>query len=88
MDLEQTILVHKKVREWLMSEWDPIGVSEYPEAFGEYRAYEREIADLLIAGATTEELAKHLFRQEQEHMGLPDDPQGASRGCRTAQEAV
>lgn len=72
MNLERTVLVHKKVREWLMTEWDPIGVSDHPEAFNEYYGYEREIADLLIAGASEETLAQHLIKQE-EHMGLSPD---------------
>lgn len=78
MKLETVILIHSKVREWLMTEWDPIGVSRIPEASNEYHGYERGIADLLIGGVSTEELASHLLAQEREQMGLTGDPAAAS----------
>jgi hypothetical protein len=81
MKLERIISVHKRVREWLMKEWDPIGVSECPEAFNEYYGYERDIADLLLAEVSEMDLARHLVEKE-EHMGLTPDPERASRAAR------
>lgn len=69
-----------------MREWDPIGVAGEPNAFNEYYGYEREIADLLIANAPLEQLAKHLADQEECRMGLSPNPGRSLRAARRLQE--
>jgi len=68
-----------------MAEWDPIGVSDSPEAFNEYYGYEREIADLLSAQVSEDDLAKHLIKQEQ-HMGLTPNTERAFRAAMRLQQ--
>jgi hypothetical protein len=82
MELQRQIDLHAKVRSWLMTDWDPIGVANFPEAFSEYHGYERAIADLLITGATPERLAEHLLTQETMNMGLTGDPAKALLAAR------
>lgn len=67
--IDQQIDLHRHVREWLMSDWDPIGVSGAPQATNEYHAYERAVADLLQAGSE-DKLAKNLNEIAIGHMGL------------------
>jgi hypothetical protein len=69
LKIDQQVDLHRHIRDWLMSHWDPIGVSDMPQAINEYSAYEREVADLLQA-ANEQELAKRLNKLATEHMGL------------------
>ena len=59
------------VRSILWSEWDPIGVNDTPEAFGEYDAYAPPIVGMLMRGCTAHDLESHLFKIETDSMGLP-----------------
>ena len=60
------------IRQILMSEWDPTGVNDTPEAADEYDGYIRPLLDLLNAGASSDEVAEYLQTVEIERMGLTD----------------
>jgi len=60
-----------RVREVLMRDWDPIGVSDVPEAADEYDRYVGEVYVMLMdQRASVEAIADHLYRTSTEHMGL------------------
>lgn len=64
----------RTVSEVLMREWDPIGVSDVPEAQDEYDSYVPEFVALLARNATEEEIAKALHRIETVAMGMNGAP--------------
>jgi len=60
-----------RVKEVLMRYWDPIGVSDQPEAQDEYDRYAMRICSRLLDDASTEaEIAVYLAHIEGEWMGL------------------
>ena len=63
-------IYHQRIREALLNEWDPIGVSEIPEASSEYDGYVGDIYRLLIQRASEHEIFNFLWWVEVEHMGL------------------
>lgn len=66
---------HALIREILLNEWDPIGVSEFPEAADEYDSYVPEIYGLLVRRETVQKLVDYLWWLATEHMGLCGDRQ-------------
>jgi len=58
------------IRQVLLNEWDPIGISDVPEAGDEYDSYASHIRSLLARGATKTELVAYLLESEAESMGL------------------
>ena len=66
---------HALIREVLLHEWDPIGVSEFAEAADEYDSYVPEVYALLVRRATVQELVEYLWWLSTEHMGLCGDRQ-------------
>lgn len=68
--LERTKHYHKAIREALLKEWDPIGVSKRPEAQDEYDSYVPAVHKLLIARKSKHEIFDYLWWLETEHMGL------------------
>lgn len=63
------------IKEALMSEWDPIGVKDIPEAEGEYDGYVSTIYKMLIQEKTKEEIFDYLWCVETKHMGLTGNRQ-------------
>ncbi len=61
------------VRNVVLREWDPIGVSQFAGAQNEYDSYVPGICTMLIAGRTARELADHLWQIETVSMGLSGD---------------
>ena len=63
------------IRAVLLTEWDPIGVSQYPEAQDEYDSYVPGVYSLL-AGPVLDRgsLFFHLWQIETERMGLSETP--------------
>lgn len=76
---EQAHQAHETIREILMREWDPIGVSEIREAQDEYDAYVADVYRLLSRRASTNEVFDCLWWLETEHMGLSGDRQRTRR---------
>jgi hypothetical protein len=60
-----------RIRDLLMREWDPIGVSEIPGAEDEYDSYIGKVyAMLMDQRANAEEIAAYLFNVAVSGMGL------------------
>lgn len=68
---EQARKVQDTIREILLREWDPIGVSEIREAQDEYDAYVADVYRLLSRRASMNEVFDYLWWLETEHMGYP-----------------
>ena len=66
--------IQTRMRPVLMEDWDPIGVSDVPEAADEYDGYIGGLYALLRDGASDERIAQHLSEIETKTMGL--DPIG------------
>lgn len=61
---------HAAIKQILLKEWDPIGVSEFPEAQDEYDAYVSEVYRLLSRRVGSREVFDYLWWLETAHMGL------------------
>ncbi len=59
-----------EIRHVLWEQWDPIGVNDEPDAFGEYNGYAGGIYDLLMRGASDDEIAQQLHSYETVEMEL------------------
>jgi hypothetical protein len=62
--------IRVEIRHVLMDVWDPIGVKDEPNAQDEYDAYLGGVYDLLVSGASDENIQAHLWRIVTERMGL------------------
>ena len=56
-----------------MSKWDPIGVSDEPNAADEYDMYIGDVFELLRRSAKDDEIAEYLRWVETERMGLTNE---------------
>ncbi|MBW1860545.1 MAG: hypothetical protein JRI70_10905 [Deltaproteobacteria bacterium] len=54
----------------LLNEWDPIGISDVPEAQDEYDSYVPGIHKMLVSRSTEKEVFEYLWDVETQHMGL------------------
>jgi hypothetical protein len=79
--------VRARVREILMQDWDPIGISEVAPS-DEYDDYAAKAYVMLMDGATVEEIAAYLLHIATENMGLTDHAQQAERSGRAAEALV
>ncbi|HDS85026.1 MAG TPA: hypothetical protein ENN97_07530 [Phycisphaerales bacterium] len=61
---------YKRVDEVLYYVWDPIGVSDSPEARDEYCSYVSKVFSLLSQNADSERIEEHLIDIEKYTMGL------------------
>ena len=66
---------HAAIKQILLTEWDPIGVSEFQEAQDEYDAYVAEVYRLLSRRVRVHEVFEYLWWLETSHMGLCGDRQ-------------
>jgi hypothetical protein len=64
---------YEPVRLILLRDWDPIGVSDIPEAQDEYDGYVLQICGMLMRQESRQRLVDHLWWVESEHMGMPGD---------------
>jgi hypothetical protein len=62
--------LYRRADEVLHYIWDPIGISDDPQARDEYYAYLPVVFGLLKANAGAEAIAEHLQRIRTERMGL------------------
>jgi hypothetical protein len=65
--------LNAKVRGVLLSQWDPIGVRDVPQAADEYDGYAAHVANMLAEGTTVGELSSYLLEIEQDALGLRGD---------------
>ena len=50
--------------------WDPIGIKDEPKAQDEYDGYLGGVYELLVSGASEEQVEQHLWRMVTERMRL------------------
>ncbi|MDE8763083.1 MULTISPECIES: hypothetical protein [Rhizobium] len=75
------------IRKILLTEWDPIGVSDIPEAQDEYDAYADTVFGMLAnQTASVDAIAQYLFKIATERMGLSYP--GLAERCDKAARAV
>lgn len=75
------------IQKILLTEWDPIGVSDIPEAQDEYDAYADTVFGMLAnQTASVDAIAQYLYEIATEHMGL-SYPELAER-CEKAARAI
>jgi hypothetical protein len=75
-----------RVRDILLSDWDPIGVHGIPEATDEYDTYANKAYVMLMnERATASEIAGYLYMIATKHMELADDGTLAEKGEHVAQ---
>ncbi len=70
--------LYKRIDELLLKEWDPIGVSEIPEARDEYYGYLPAVFRLALEGNEAR-IAEYLFSVETENMSLGGDKKKCQR---------
>jgi hypothetical protein len=68
--------VLRRVDEVLHTIWDPIGISEIPEARDEYQSYVPKVAEFLFEQKKKEELEAYLHWLAIQHIGLSDTAEG------------
>ena len=66
---------HNLIKKVLLHEWDPIGVSDIPEAQDEYDSYVGGVYKRLISRTKENDLFEYLWNIETDHMGLTGDRQ-------------
>ena len=66
--------IQKAIRQVLLHDWDPIGVSDVAQAQDEYDSYVGGIYRLLASGAAPLGLAEHLAGIENGLMGIKGSP--------------
>jgi hypothetical protein len=69
--------IQDQIRSILLTDWDPIGVAQLPQAVDEYDAYIGGIYRLLYSHGSVEDVARHLHEIMISSIGLssrgPDD---------------
>jgi hypothetical protein len=72
--------IQESIRQVLLRDWDPIGVSDIPEAQDEYDVYVGGVYRLLASEASEDEIIEHLFKVESDTMGMPAADREGLRG--------
>lgn len=65
--------LYRRTDEVLHFLWDPIGVSDVPEARDEYHGYLPQVFMMLKENQTDMEIAEYLSKTQSERMGFPKD---------------
>jgi CubicO group peptidase (beta-lactamase class C family) len=71
--------LYRRVDEVLHYLWDPIGISDVPEARDEYHGYLPHVFSLLVRKVSPQELTDFLDHTATQTMGLNDTPRGRER---------
>lgn len=66
--------IQAKIRNILLRDWDPIGISDEPACLNEYDGYVGRVYRLIVSGGDEDQLASHLAEIEAEQMGLSRPP--------------
>jgi len=72
VDKERSREIRCHIRSVLMAEWDPIGVSDIPEAADEYDSYIGGVYELLERGASEASICDYLRNIEVDRMEMVD----------------
>ena len=78
------IELYRFIDEILINEWDPIGVSDIPEARDEYYAFIPQVFEKVINGESVQSIAKLLRNLETEELALL----GANTDCKKIAEKI
>jgi hypothetical protein len=70
IDKYESRRIRVDIRHVLISVWDPIGIKDERNAQDEYDGYLGGVYQLLVSGASDEQIADHLWRIVTERMGL------------------
>lgn len=70
---EKDQALYTYVDEILFYHWDPVGVSDSPEAREEYHGYLPQVFLLVKNGSPKEVVTKLLAKYQTDDMGMPDD---------------
>ncbi len=62
--------IQEKIRQVLLHDWDPIGVSSMTGPEDEYDAYIGGVYRLLVSGASDHQIIEYLYQIETTRMGL------------------
>ena len=76
IDKYESRRIRTEIHRVLLHTWDPIGIRDEPNAQDEYDMYLGGVYELLVSGATDEEISNHLWRIVRDRMGL-DPTRGA-----------
>jgi hypothetical protein len=68
--LSKATKYYNAIKNILLKQWDPIGISGIPEASDEYDSYISEIYKMLINRSPKQDIFDYLWMLETEHMGL------------------
>ncbi len=71
--------IQDQIRSILLTDWDPIGVGEIPEAADEYDGYIGGIYRLLSSHASVDDVARHLHEIVISLIGLSSGAEGDHR---------
>jgi hypothetical protein len=71
-----------KLQKAFIEDWDPIGVGSIHEAQNEYDPYLEDTYELILNGATEEEVFEHLHLLETQCMGLEGDNENTKKFAR------
>jgi len=75
----QQMELYRATDEVLHYIWDPIGVSDAPNARDEYWGYLPKVFKMLIDESPKEKIADYLLEIEEERMGLNPNKENAKR---------
>ncbi len=67
-----------RVREVLLHQWDPVGISDVPAVHDEYDPYVVPIARMVEDGDSVAAIASHLLKLEFEITGMQSNNERAS----------
>jgi len=82
----QQMELYRATDEILHYVWDPIGISEEPNARDEYHNYLPQIFKMLIDQRTEEMIVEHLVKIEAEAMGLKPNKEKAMKVAKVLYE--
>jgi hypothetical protein len=73
---EQALKIIDSIRQILIRDWDPIGISNDSAVDDEYDAYIAPVYRILVGSRSEDDLISRLYQIERDEIGLPcDDPE-------------
>lgn len=74
--------LYEMVRSAVLTEWDPIGISDFTMACDEYDSYIPKLCDLLRKNVSEQEVFDYLWTVETESIGLNGNRQATEKFAR------
>jgi hypothetical protein len=82
IDKHESRRIRSEIRRVLLQYWDPIGIRDEPNAQDEYDSYLGGVYELLLSGASDEEIANHLWRIIEERIEVHPQSRATERTVR------